>query len=114
MVERVLLWTPRSKGRPRAHLIGGKAVMFTPRETVAAERALAEQWGTVPFEGPIEVTLVLHDDHIDVSISETDLCANTKIRRGDIDNYTKLILDSLNGRAWLDDKQIMRLRVVKS
>jgi Holliday junction resolvase RusA-like endonuclease len=32
---------------------------------------------------------------------------------GDIDNYTKTVLDGLNDVAWADDKQVIKLEVVK-
>lgn len=34
-------------------------------------------------------------------------------RQGDIDGPLKMLLDSLNGRAWGDDSQIVELRVVR-
>jgi len=33
--------------------------------------------------------------------------------RGDIDNIAKAVLDSLNGKLWKDDSQIVRLHVTK-
>lgn len=33
--------------------------------------------------------------------------------RGDLDNYTKLIADALNGVAWIDDRQVVKLTAVK-
>ena len=35
-------------------------------------------------------------------------------RRRDLDNLSKAILDSLNGIAYLDDKQVVDLHIVKS
>jgi Holliday junction resolvase RusA-like endonuclease len=32
---------------------------------------------------------------------------------GDVDNYAKAYLDSLNGHAWHDDKQVISLTVTK-
>lgn len=32
---------------------------------------------------------------------------------GDIDNYTKVLFDSLNGVAWHDDSQVMELHIYK-
>jgi crossover junction endodeoxyribonuclease RusA len=113
MAEQTLLWTPRAKQRPRAHVVQGRAVTFTPRETMHAERELAEQWTTAPAEGPIGVNLELSDDHVLVHVYDIRECDSVKLRRGDIDNYAKLILDALNGRAWVDDKQINALYVVK-
>ena len=33
--------------------------------------------------------------------------------RGDLDNYVKLLMDGLNGVAWLDDKQVIVVRAEK-
>jgi len=33
--------------------------------------------------------------------------------RGDLDNYVKLLMDGLNGVAWLDDKQVTIITAVK-
>lgn len=112
-VEHSLLWTPRAKQRPRAHVVKGRAVTFTPRETVEAERAIAVQWEWLPAEGPISVGLELTDTHIHVEVADVPAPISRKLLRGDIDNYTKLVLDALNGRAWLDDRQIAQLFVVK-
>jgi crossover junction endodeoxyribonuclease RusA len=113
MVERTLLWTPRAKQRPRAHVVRGRAVTFTPRETVLAERDIADQWDTVPMEGPISVAVEMTDVSIHVVIDPVPEPMNRRLLRGDIDNYAKLVLDALNGRAWLDDRQIAQLFVVK-
>lgn len=111
--EHTLLWTPRAKQRPRAHVVKGRAVTFTPRETVHAERDLAAQWEWTPAEGPVGVRLELTDTCIRVTVEAVAEPINRKLLRGDIDNYTKLILDGLNGRAWLDDRQIAQLVVRK-
>jgi len=36
-----------------------------------------------------------------------------KTLRGDLDNYVKLTLDALNGVAWEDDRQVVRISAVK-
>jgi Holliday junction resolvase RusA-like endonuclease len=112
MLERSLLWTPRAKGRPQTTFTQGKVRTYTPKATVAAEKALADQWDDDPIEGPIEVTLILFDTQVYVEITESQPPASRKLR-GDIDNYMKLVLDALNGHAWVDDRQITTLKVSK-
>ena len=73
---------------------------------VEAERALAEQWVGTPIEGPIVVGLMMSDTDVDVTVLPCPPCMSKKLHRGDIDNYAKLIMDGLNGRAWVDDRQI--------
>ena len=109
-----LMWTPRAKARPRTTFKGSSYRTFTPRETVAAEAALAAQWVGPPTEGPVRVEIIMTDTAVDVLVTETADCVAKKLRRGDIDNYAKLIMDALNGKAWVDDRHIVDLRVVKS
>jgi Holliday junction resolvase RusA-like endonuclease len=108
-----LVWTPRAKQRPQHTFQGGHHRTFTPRETRSAEAALAQQWVGQPVAGPIAVSIVLTDTSVDVCISPCPEPTSAKLRRGDIDNYTKLILDALNKVAWIDDRQIAAISVRK-
>jgi Holliday junction resolvase RusA-like endonuclease len=65
------------------------------------------------MSGPIAVSIVMTDTSVDVCISPCPAPGSPKLRRGDIDNYTKLILDALNGVAWVDDRQIAAITVRK-
>ena len=109
-------WKPKVKGRPR---VTKQGVAYTPKETRLAEEAVAEAFRTVTScderpipDGPIEVTIRFADDHFDIEVLPCDDYSNRKLR-GDVDNYGKLILDSLNGLAWEDDKQIVALLLEK-
>jgi Holliday junction resolvase RusA-like endonuclease len=33
--------------------------------------------------------------------------------RGDLDNMVKTALDALNGKAWADDRQVVKISAVK-
>jgi Holliday junction resolvase RusA-like endonuclease len=112
--EQTLLWTPRAKQRARTAFRNGQLRTFTPRETVAAEAALAEQWAGPTFRDHLAVMLVMSNEDIRVVIEEVGEPESAKLRKGDIDNYSKTILDALNGKAWRDDRQIARLYVVKT
>jgi crossover junction endodeoxyribonuclease RusA len=84
---------PVPKQRPR--VVNGRA--FTPAETREAEKRIA--WvaraaGWTPLDGRLAVALEF-------------VCASNV--RGDLDNLAKLALDALNGIAWRDDKQVVRL-----
>ena len=113
MTHQRLVWTPRAKQRPRTAFKNGNYRTFTPRETLAAETALAAQWVGQPVEGPIEVYLIISDTEVDVTVVSCAEPDSPKLRRGDIDNYCKLILDALNGHAWVDDRQIALMYVRK-
>lgn len=111
-MDQTLLWTPRSKQRPRSHMVNGKAITYTPRETTEAERALAAQWVGPPIEGALSAHLYLSDTDVHVTLNEGHVVQARKLR-GDIDNYAKLVMDALNGVAWIDDRQLVELFVVK-
>lgn len=112
-IEETLLWTPRAKGRPRTGFKNGVTRSYTPRETVQAEKALREQWQHDPMEGPLGVELSMTDTMVGIRVYPVHQPTAVKLLRGDIDNYAKLILDALNGVAWIDDRQIDRLLVIK-
>lgn len=88
----------------------GKIAMYTPAETVKAERAIGLMYKGPKFDGPVRVTLVLSEDGIDLMIepSDTQPCL-----RGDVDNYGKTVLDALNKIAWDDDACVQELRILK-
>ena len=85
---------PVPKGRPR--VVRGHA--FTPAATVAAERKIAliaRIAGARPIGGPVSIRAIF-------------IFADRRTR-GDVDNLSKLALDALNGVAFKDDRQVVRL-----
>ena len=107
-------WKPHAKQRPR-HTKGGHT--YTAPVTRNAEKAIAEafidsDWDGQMKDGPISVHIELFNDHFVITIEDTDDYENRRLR-GDVDNYAKTILDSLNGVAWEDDKQIRFLTMEK-
>lgn len=112
-IHQTLLWTPHAKERARTVIKGGRHMTFTPKATRDAEAALGAQWAADPLEGPLAVSLALWDDRVEVAVSQCGLPESAKLRRGDIDNYTKLIFDALNGVAWVDDRQIAAISARK-
>lgn len=113
VIESTLLWTPRAKQRPRTAFKQGRYRTYTPAGTAEAELSLARQWARPPVDGPIAVGLILTDSYVKVTLEQSAEPVSTRLRRGDIDNYAKLIIDALNGVAWVDDRQICQLTVVK-
>lgn len=109
---------PVPKGRPR--VFRGHAV--TPRRTQQAEEQIQAMYrfqnlGAEPFTGPVEVHCIFC-----MPIAKTrskrkkELAAQGWLRctvRPDLDNLVKLVLDALNGIAYADDAQIVRIHAFK-
>lgn len=108
----VVPWKPHAKQRARVR----NNVAYTPAATRNAEKLIKEAFEDAfdreLFTGPIAVTVEMHNDHFVIEIVDCDDYENRKLR-GDVDNYAKTILDSLNEVAWDDDSQIVKLTMEK-
>lgn len=65
------------------------------------------------FEGEIAVHIVVDTLGTAIIVERVDLETKSKLR-GDIDNYVKTILDALNGIAWRDDSQVVKVTGIKA
>ena len=105
---------PHPKDRPHAIVTkAGKVFMYTAAKTVKAEKDIAAAWDWPVFEGEVAVHIVVDKDGAAVIVERVDLDSKTTLR-GDIDNYVKTILDGLNGVAWKDDSQVVKITAVKA
>jgi len=105
MIHHRFEWHPKVKSRPR---FGGNA--YTDRATREAEAAIRRQWpeDLPPLEDYLSMVTRFTDRFIDVYLDAHD-APTTKGKRGDLDNYQKLVQDALNGKAYVDDRQIVHL-----
>jgi len=99
---------PIPKGRPRMTRYGR---VFTPKTTLDAEAIIREAWDGPCFEGTVQLQCLFTPDGTHIVVTELD--GNESKLRGDLDNYVKLLMDGLNGVAWLDDKQVTIITAVK-
>lgn len=122
-VEFVVIGEPKGKGRPRFTVIKGGAGVrtYTPDATACYENMVAlsyrQMCGDVKLEGEIEADITAYFA-IPKSVSKRkrEQMLKGEIRhthKPDTDNIAKIILDSLNGIAYDDDRQVCRLTVNK-
>ena len=102
---------PHGKERPR--VINGHA--YTPEKTKAFEQAVAWAYkaaGGKLFEGPVEVNATaFYDIPKNTSKKSRELMERGIIlpmKKPDVDNVVKAVLDALNGIAYKDDNQVVR------
>lgn len=112
--------TPVPKARPRFTRYGHT---YTPKKTADYEKAIAEYWrqATHNFQYDREQALIVNlvfglPIPKSTSKSKTELMANGTIRptkKPDVDNLAKAVMDGLNGVAWADDSQVVRISIYK-
>ena len=105
---------PFVKQRPQF----GRGRAWTPAETAAAEQAVrhyarrALPDGFAPFEGPVRLTLEFRFARA-ARQSKATLACPWHTFKNDLDNLTKLVLDSLNKFVFVDDGQVAVLNSSK-
>jgi Holliday junction resolvase RusA-like endonuclease len=100
-------YEPTPKGRPRTKYVNGQVITYTPQRTHDAQEAIK---GIL-----LEYSLDPFPKHTPIKISITFYRTKSKwlpkretmpFRKPDLDNFNKLLLDSLNGLIFPDDAQI--------
>ena len=111
---------PVPQPRPRVTTRGGHGHAYTPakhpvhayRQAVAAAARAA---GAGVHGEPVEVCVDFVFERPKSHLRKAGLAADApEIPRADLDNMAKAVLDSLNGVAWEDDRQVRRLVLTKS
>ena len=111
----------QAKQRPR---MGRSGIVYTPKETLVYENYVkmcysdyANQFGWLPYENQVRAEI-----EVLVAVPKSDSKTKKKAKiegmirptvKPDCDNLAKSILDSLNGLAYQDDKQVVELVVKK-
>lgn len=94
---------------------------YTPRETLEAQAEIAAEWiaaypGEVPTDSPLCLTIDYRRarpaswpkrprDPVKAIRALFDMC------KPDVDNVAKLVMDALEGVAYVNDKQVCQLHV---
>lgn len=100
---------PIGKGRPRFTRTGHA---YTPAKTQKAERIISiigkMQWKHEPLTCPVEVKVTFY-----MPRPKAKQPSMVHIKRPDLDNILKLVLDALNGIVWADDNVIWHIDAQK-
>lgn len=110
----VLRGEVRGKPRPRFSSRGGYGRAYTPASYMKYERSIAKAYteaGGKKFSGAVSVSIFIHREL--PKSRPKRLLAELDTSKPDIDNVAKAVLDALNGVAYEDDRQVVRLNVIK-
>ena len=106
-----ILGKPRGKQRPRLINIGGKNIVYTPKQTSEYEKLIKASYMAVSRmffkkDIPLEINITAF-----FSGKYSDSCWATK--KPDSDNIIKIVLDGLNKVAYYDDSQVCKVNFEK-
>lgn len=113
--------TPKAKARPRFVRHGKFVQTYTPKTTLDYEKKIAEEYllqGGEVFEHPYLGMSITAYFPIPKGTRKSDrLLLETECvpydKHIDLDNLAKAVMDAIIGVAYLDDKQIVSLKVRK-
>ncbi|MBC8522204.1 MAG: RusA family crossover junction endodeoxyribonuclease [Methanomicrobia archaeon] len=115
VIEFVIEGNPVPKGRPKAARVGKRAILYTPKKTREYEAHVASVAKDYApdgglLTGPLRVFLSFY---LKKSKGLSKRIVH-HVKRGDIDNYVKSILDALEGVIYKNDSQVVELHATKS
>ncbi len=122
-IEVIAYTEPIPKGRPRFRIFRGHVSTYTPTKTAIYEKLIAEtykdqaQCFQFSREQALNVRLRfglgIPKSTSKYKVKEMLAGLSKHIKKPDIDNLIKSVLDALNGIAWEDDAQIVRVTASK-
>lgn len=108
------------KGRPRVNTT--TAIAYTPAKTKEYEDLIKQYFiikyrGTKPLEGRLSITIkayfAISKNTSKLKMKEMMNNTISPVKKPDIDNIAKIVLDALNKLAFNDDNQITKLNIEK-
>jgi len=121
-IEFVVQGVPIAKSRPKFAVRGGFARAYTPKKTadnakIISGEAMVAMVGRKPLEGALKCVLSFYMP-IPKSTSKKDVAKMLSgeikhVRKIDLDNAEKQVLDAMNEIVYLDDAQIVSLSATK-
>lgn len=120
MCDFVVEGKPVGKGRPRFKRVGNFVQTYTPANTAEYEKLVRLRFqnaGGVITDKPVRVAVVAFfaPPKSIRKREKADMLSNLilPMKKPDVDNIAKIILDALNGIAYKDDSQVVELSVKK-
>ena len=111
---------PVAQPRQRHAVVGGSVRSYMPNtHPIAAFKAsvrlaASQAYSGPPLAGPVFVSLVFVFPRPKGMVwKKRPMLREFKAGKPDLDNLAKAVLDSLNGLLWIDDSQVVDLRVRK-
>jgi len=114
LMELTIKMEPVAKGRPRMAVCKGGVHSYTPEKTEQAQellQAVLSEHIKDKFEAyiPVRLTAVFYR----TKSKWSPKCDTLPVRKPDLDNYLKLVMDSANDLLIADDAQITAISVKK-
>ena len=100
-------------GKPRPRFSDGRC--YTPKKFVDYEREIAKEYlraGGKKTANPVEVEIFIFREL--PKSRKKSINSEVDIFKPDIDNIIKIILDGLNGVAYVDDTQVISVKATKA
>lgn len=109
---------PKAKQRPRVTKAG---ITYTPKKTVEYENWVKQCYIMDHFNlqlgGQLKATIIAYftiPKNKSKKVKEQMIAGEIRpTKKPDLDNIVKIVLDSLNGLAYEDDKQVVELNISK-
>lgn len=118
MQKSIIIGEPRGKARPRFKNTGKFIQTYTDRETREYEKKVKKSYvGEITENNVMAVIEAYYSIPKNTSKKTREAMLRGDIRpskKPDVDNIAKIILDGLNGVAYIDDKQVVMLCVRKA
>jgi len=116
-MKAVILVEPYPKGRPKIATVGKRAIAYTPKKTRIAEAdikaAIRHEIAKAKRFGAGEA-LVLWVTFYVVRPKNAPKRVKYPVKRPDLDNFLKTLLDALDKFAFPDDSQIVNIHAKKA
>lgn len=121
MIEFTIYGEPVAQGRPRFARRGKFTQAYDPpdsREYKKYVKLMASQNRPIKLiEGPVNLKLLIYRPLLKSMSKKKKAAALTgtlrPIKKPDVDNVAKGIMDAMTGIIWQDDKQVVSLQVAK-